>query len=123
MDGAAVMDALTWSWISAALQNGPDAHLTREHIEGEIAANRAQLWRGDRGVGVTQLVNAEGRRFVHVWLAGGAMEELLALRAGVEAWGRQMGCKTVSINGRPGWARVLKPFGYRLVDGEVQKTL
>lgn len=69
----------------------------------------AQLWLGRRSALVTQ-VTVE--RDIHVWLAGGEMDEIIALVPGAEAWARAMTCTSVTIDGRPGWARVLKRLGY-----------
>lgn len=94
---------------------------TLERVEAEIEAGRAQFWPGEGGAIITQCVaNADGR-FLHVWLGAGEMAELLALKPGIEAWGRAQGCEFASINGRPGWARVHRDF--EMVDGELRKAL
>jgi hypothetical protein len=56
---------------------------------------------------------AVGERVCDVWLAGGDLDELLHVgRPYVERWAKAAGCTQNHIIGRPGWARVLKPFGY-----------
>lgn len=91
-----------------------------EEMFEEIRTGKAQLWLGERSAMVTHVLEGTVRR-LHVWLAGGELAEILALKPGVEAWGRAMGCKEVTINGRAGWARVLKDFS--MVDGELRKPL
>lgn len=72
---------------------------------------------------VTQCVSRPDGRALHVWLAGGDLAGVLALKPGVEAWGRAQGCDFVTINGRAGWARVLRRSGFRNVDGELRRDL
>ncbi len=95
---------------------------TEAEVLAEIWANRAQLWPGERSAMVTQLLSLP-EPTMHVWLAGGSLRDLLALRAGVEAWGRNHGAQFVTINGRPGWARVLSPFGFVRDGEELRKVL
>ncbi|MDP1616776.1 hypothetical protein [Phenylobacterium sp.] len=104
----------TWAacraWLSSALrpEDGDEASL-----RAEILSGRAQLWAGEAGALVTQCVESAEGRSLHVWLAGGRLDTILALRPGVEAWARGLGCAEVTIEGRNGWARVLGAHGYR----------
>lgn len=110
---------MTWlDWLRPALQDA-----TEEELLSEIAAGRAQLWPGETAAMVTQCLESREGRFLHVWLAGGDLTGVMALKPGVEAWGRAMGCSAVTINGRPGWARLLREDGFALVDGELRKAL
>lgn len=72
---------------------------------------------------VTRLVLDDGQRLLHVHLGGGALDELLAMMPGLAAWGRAMGAQFATINGRAGWARVLRAHGFRQRDGELWKAL
>jgi hypothetical protein len=116
------MDDATWAWIEPALKAGRDSD-TREDIEAQIATGRAQLWLGEGGALVTQLIKADHGRFVHCWLGGGSLRALLDMRGGVEAWGRAMGCDQASIDGRKGWDRVFARFGYKRAGDELRKAL
>ena len=106
------------AWLTPALGDATEAELIEE-----IAAGRAQLWPGETAAMVTQCLDGPEGRFLHVWLAGGSLEGVMALKPGVEAWGRAMGCAEVTINGRSGWARILKADGFRMVEGELRKKL
>lgn len=81
------------------------------------------LWPGDRAAILTECVIRPEGRFLHCWLAGGDLHELMALRPGIEAWGRAMGCEIASIEGRRGWDRIFRPFGYERVEDELRKVL
>ena len=116
------MDDHVWRWLEPALKAGRDSD-TREDIEQQIATARAQLWLGEGGALVTQLIKADQGRFVHCWLGGGSLRALLDMRGGIEAWGRSMGCDFASIDGRKGWDRVFARFGYERAGLEMVKRL
>lgn len=94
---------------------------TEAEVIGEILSGRAQLWRGDTAAIVTQLTRPPPT--IHCWLAGGEMAGIMDLRPGIEAWGRAQGCETVTLEGRPGWARMLAAQGYTADGDELRKAL
>ena len=87
------------SWLAPAIEDA-----TEGEVLAELDAGRAQLWIGERAAMLTQLVSAE-EPYLHVWLGGGELEDLLGMAAGVEAWARAQGARAVRINGRRGWTR------------------
>ncbi len=89
----------------------------------EIQSGRAQLWAGEGGAVVTQCVTAQDGRTLHIWLAGGELAAVLALRPGIEAWARGLGCEAITIEGRAGWARVLRTHGYRSHGAVLRRSL
>ncbi len=105
-------------WLRPALTDATEAELITALLNGQ-----AMIWPGDAAAMVTSLEEGPEGRFLHVWLAGGDLDGVMALKPGVEAWGRAMGCKFVNINGRPGWARLLRGDGFALIDGELRKPL
>lgn len=105
-------------WLRPALTDATEAELIDALMTG-----KAMIWPGDTAAMVTSLEEGPEGRFLHVWLAGGDLDGVMALKPGVEAWGRAMGCRFVSINGRPGWARLLRGDGFALIDGELRKPL
>lgn len=66
--------------------------------------------------------SADLPRAIHVWLGGGDLDDLLALMPGAESYGRAMGCEYATIEGRRGWARVLRQHGYE-GDARLKKKL
>lgn len=106
------------AWLTPALSDATEAELI-----AEIAAGRAQLWPGETAAMVTQCVVEPQGRALHVWLAGGDLAGIMALKPGVEAWGRAMGCQYVTIEGRAGWARVLRRSGYLPVGRLLKRML
>jgi hypothetical protein len=94
---------------------------TEAEVLADLEANRAQLWMGDGAAMVLQLLTPPPT--LHIWLAGGELGGLLDMRGGMEAWARSQGCEAVTINGRRGWDRVLKPYGYEPDGEELRKAL
>lgn len=94
---------------------------TEEELRAELSANRATLWTGEASAMVMQLLTPPPT--LHIWLAGGDLDDLLSLRGGMEAWARSQGCEWVTINGRRGWNRVLASFGYERDGEELRKAL
>jgi len=92
-----------------------------EHeVAGRILNGTAQLWLGEQCAMVTEVIHEP--RTLHVWLAGGDLKEIVSLTPGIAAWGRMMGCTEATINGRKGWARVLKAYGFE-GEGVLRKIL
>lgn len=89
--------------------------LTEEDTETDVVVRllegSAQLWLGEASAMVTEVVREP--RSVHFWLGGGDMAELISLIPGIAAWGRMMGCRAITIEGRKGWDRVLKGRDFR----------
>lgn len=110
-------------WLEAAAARS-DGDTEVEAVRGEVLAGRAQLWAGERACMVTQLHRtADGAVFIFVWLGGGDLRELLAMRPVLESWGRQHGATSARIHGRLGWSKLLRPFGYAEAGGELRKAL
>lgn len=106
-------------WLAPAM--GPE--LEEGDLINELLLGRAQIWPGENAAIVTQLIDTDGKRFLHVLLGGGNLNELAAMQFGLAAWGRAMGAEWASINGRRGWARALLAFGFRPEGEELWKAL
>lgn len=96
---------------------------TEAELLDDILTGRAQLWAGEAAAMVTQRIGGDGVHRLHVWLGGGDLTELLAMRPGIEAWARAQGCRHITIDGRAGWTRVLRRLGYTTVGHQLQRTL
>lgn len=92
---------------------------TWAEVERRIADHTAQLWWGDGCAMLTEVVD----KCIHVWLGGGSLKGLLEMRPRIEFLAKVNGCEEATINGRLGWDRLLKPFGYTRVGNELRKTL
>ena len=106
-------------WLAPAMDGDPE----EGDLINDLILGRAQIWRGERGAFVTQLINENGQRLLHVLLGGGDLLELLQMQVGIAAWGRTMGAHWATIKGRKGWTKALAPFGFTPRDGELWKAL
>jgi hypothetical protein len=62
---------------------------------------------------VLEHVRYPRKSVLNIFLAGGELHELLALADGlVTEAARRLGCDAISLNGRPGWKRVLASTGW-----------
>lgn len=108
-------------WIEAAIEI--DRETTPDDLLADVVSGRAQLWPAEGACVVTQCLLGPDGGTIHAWLGGGKLSEMMALRPGIEAWGRAMGCTAATIEGRRGWTRLYGPFGYELADGVLRKRL
>ncbi len=92
------------SQIEAALEYTGGTHTWEDIIKGCVDGT-FQLWPGENTVVITELLNTPRRRNLHIFLAGGTLEELESMQPKVIEWGKRMGCTTATIAGRPGWER------------------
>lgn len=97
--------------------------LTLQYVEEQLSTGEALLWTGKQACLVTSLHTdlTTSERFLHVWLGCGDIKELIRLEPGISAWARARQCTYASIDGRKGWQRVFKRFGFNPVDGELRK--
>lgn len=112
-------------WIEAALKADKRPLWTLADVGADLERGEAHLWMGDRSCIVSNFpgVGAVPERVIHVWLAGGAMDEILTVTPWMEAQARAMGCTQVTIEGRKGWVRALAPQGYEYQATIIRKLL
>lgn len=97
-------------WVMAAVVDPED---TETAIVERLLNGSAQLWLGEAGAMVTEIIeDDEGPRHIHVWLAGGSLPEVISFIPGIAAFARMMGCTEATVEGRKGWARALRPHGF-----------
>lgn len=60
---------------------------------------------------------------VHVIVAAGDIEGILALRPEFEAWGRECGAITAAVDSREAWGELMAPLGYNTYQICLKKDL
>ena len=90
--------------INAALRYA-DESLTFEDVEQALANDYAQCWATPASVVVTQVVERRGELALHIWLAGGRLEDIELMAPTILGWGKQRGCTVATFTGRKGWLR------------------
>ncbi len=79
-----------------------------------IKSGGCQLWQGADCLMVTEWVDRPDGLSLNVWLGAGDLQELIEMAPGVMAWAKSCGAVEVTIDGRPGWVRALKPLGFEV---------
>lgn len=93
-------------------------------LEQMIADGRAYFWPGRAAAVITERVAYPSGEAVMQSIWGvGDLAEILELTPGIEAAARLVGCSRMLIEGRAGWARVLKGRGYEPWSTTVSKVL
>ena len=98
-------------WIEDALKHSGGTHETIDVFHA-ILEGRMQLWSGKDGCAVTELLVYPRKKVLHVFLAGGKMEEIIDFQRDAIEWAKQQGCTAMSIAGRMGWKKVLSEHGW-----------
>lgn len=79
---------------------------TQHTIEHALAEGQMQLWDAPHSFCLTELrVSPNGRKTVHLFLAGGTLEELEPLYPIIEGWAKSQGAVKMTMLGRTGWER------------------
>lgn len=109
-------------WIEDALAHSGGTH-TFEDVADGVAGGRMQLWPAPRGCSVTEIVLYPKKTVLHVFLAGGDMDQIIDMIDSAVAWGKTQGCVSMTIAGRHGWKRVLAKYGYKPVMTVLEKEI
>ncbi len=107
-------------WIEDALAYSGGTHDFGDVVAG-ITSGRMQFWPAERGCAVTEIVVYPQKRVLHVFLAGGEMDQIIDMIDSAVEWSKQQGCTGMTIAGRHGWQRVLAKHGYRAVMTVLEK--
>lgn len=108
-------------WIQKAMEGINDWHQEMYHVQAQLREGYSTLWciqdPQQRNVPVcfviTFIIEAGGfRTLVIRWMAGVGMDQWLKDIDLIEGWAQAQGCHKIEVWGRPGWVRVLRPFGY-----------
>lgn len=98
-------------WIEDALAYSHGTHDLLDILNG-IKEGQYQLWEGERGCIVTEVLQYPKKKVFHVFLGGGDMDQLTDMHSSVIAFAKQLGCKELTMSGRVGWSRALKKHGW-----------
>lgn len=99
-------------WIEDALEYAGGTHLF-EDIVAAVIEGRMQLWAGEKGCAVTEVIQYPRKKVIHVFLAGGDMSQIIDFEESALEFGRMNGCTTMTLAGRKGWTKVLDKHGWK----------
>ena len=99
-------------WIEAALEYSGGTHLYEDIVEAVIEG-RMQLWPAKNSCWVTEITAFPRKKVLHVFLAGGELDEILEMHEYVVQWAIEQGCESMTLTGRKGWVKALKNKGWK----------
>lgn len=94
--------------LEAALAQSPEG-FTLADLRREVETGKALLWPGKNAAAVTYI---RPLKAMHIWAAGGDINELKIMSASLEGLSADMGCDAIMAGGREGWGRALRSLGY-----------
>jgi hypothetical protein len=97
--------------LEEALLRGGGDHTIAELAE-EVRIGRAQCFHNTRAIVFTQIERHKTHAALRVYVAAGALEDVMSLQPEVEHLARQEGCDRLIMIGRRGWKSVLPKFGW-----------
>jgi len=98
-------------WIQAALDVGGNTHDFSDIVEGVLKGSM-QLWAGETGCAITEIVVYPKKKVLHVFLAGGDMGQIIDFQESAIQFGKMNGCEAMTLSGRRGWTKVLNKHGW-----------
>lgn len=99
-------------WIQSALDKGSNTHSFIDVVEG-VLSGQMQLWGGENGCAVTEIVVYPNKKVLHVFLAGGKLEQITDMHADAVKWAKTQGCDGMTLSGRKGWVKILNKDGWK----------
>lgn len=117
-------------WLMQAIGEA-DTWRDVDHLRQEILRGNAHLWmfqdkktKDVLVVIVTEAIMLGGKPCLVIrWLGGADMQKWLDDIAIIERWAAVQGFHKVEVWGRPGWQRMLKPYGFRETFRVLEKTV
>lgn len=101
-------------YIKDALEYSDGTHDLQD-VADQIHNGDLQLWPANQTALVTQLIEYPKRKSIHVFLAGGNIDEIVNMEDSVFSWAKEQGCDMLTFTGRLGWGRSkLKDRGYKV---------
>ena len=111
---------IDWRRAVPLLQAALDAEKPRplwrvEDVYAAVRDGSAHLLQSDNAVMVVTSPDPypTGEVVMEAWLAGGRLDEVLAMVPALEQRARFSGCTIAQVVGRAGWVKTLAPHGYK----------
>lgn len=98
-------------FLQPALDHGGNTH-DYVHIVNGILSGVLQLWPTENSALVTEFHTYPNKKFLHIFLAGGDLQEIKDTHSGLVHFAKATGCTGLSLNGRPGWIKALADLGF-----------
>jgi hypothetical protein len=96
---------------------------TFDDIVSMILAGRLTWWQNGQSFAVTEFVSYPRENHIHIFLAGGDLNELLDLQDTIAIYGKHAGCSTLTMAGRKGWLKPLAEVGWTHAHTAMKRNL
>ena len=111
-------------WLEKALAASPDYFDTILDVYANLQTPEYHLWVADDAAVVSRYVPTPDGSKLHIWLTGGKMAGVKAIAPLAESFAHQLGCKSMTAQGRVGWQRsFLTRSGWKVSQVELRKRL
>lgn len=98
-------------WIEAALEYSGGTH-DFEDVVNQVKQGILQFWPAPDACAVTEILKYPKKKVLHIFLAGGNMETIVAMNESAEHFAKLNDCTGISVSGRLGWTKILNKKGY-----------
>ena len=98
-------------FLEPALSYGNNTHNYIDIVNG-VLAGRYHLWPTANSALITDFHIYPNRKYLHIFLAGGDLEEIKSNHDRVVGFAQTMGCQGLTLTGRPGWIKALADLGF-----------
>lgn len=82
------------------------------HIVQGVLDGTLHLWPTENSAMVTEVHSFPNGRYLHIFLAGGNLQEIKDLHDDVVQFAKAINCKGLTLCGRPGWVKALSDLGF-----------
>ena len=96
-----------------ALEHSGGSH-TFQNIVDSVQQEVMQFWPMEKSCLVTEVINYPNLKTLHIFLAGGDLQEIKSIDNTLEFLCQEIGADYISLSGRRGWIKALADIGYEL---------
>jgi len=109
-------------WIEAALEYSGGTHDYFDVCQA-VFTGKMQLWAAEKGCMVTEIVVYPKKKVLHIFLAGGELDQILDMEESLIKWAKLQGCESLSLAGRKGWIKALANRDWQYSHAIVSKEI
>lgn len=97
--------------IQSALDYDPSYSV--DDVLRDVIAGNAKIWMTEESLAIATFSETPQVKRCHIWIAAGNLDELMGeIYPQIEEAATELGVSVMTISGRRGWIRTLKPQGF-----------
>lgn len=109
-------------WIESALEYSGGTHSFEDVVRG-INSSDYQFWPAENGCLITEVIGYPRAKKVHVFLAGGELDQFKKMEESLMEWAKLVGASSVTLAGRVGWVKLLKPYKFKHLHSVLERKI